>query len=168
MPELKHWTASGVDEFLYRIGFDFVRQIEQALEDAGVSQADLAKVLGVTEGRVSQVLNNPGNLTLRKMIEYARALDRKVSVIAYDDGDPKNQNGPIPAEVFVSCWDHAGKPADFFAMREPQTAADTGFLIHPMPIPTQDSTPVSLDLSRSVSETEETATNPPEVYQWQN
>lgn len=168
MAELKHWTESSVDDFLYRVGFDFVRQIEQALEATGASQADLAKTLGVTAGRVSQILNNPGNITLGKMIEYARALQRKVSVITYDDGDPENQKGPISAEVFVSCWDRVGKPADFFALGEAQTSAATGVAIRHMPSPTEGSNPTSLVLSHTVLDTEGTATNQPEASQWQN
>lgn len=130
MAELtKHWTESGVDDYLYRIASDFARQIAQTIETTGTSQAKLAKELGVSEGRVSQVLNNPGNLTLRKMIEYARALRRKVSIVAYNDNDPDNQNGPINAEVFILCWERAGKPSDFFALREEQpVAANSQFI----------------------------------------
>ncbi len=129
MGQLKHWTERGADEFLYRIGNDFVQQIEKAMD--GASQATLAKRLGVTEGSVSQVLNNPGNLTLKKMIGYARALGRKVSVVCYDDGDLENQNGPINAEVFVTCWERAGRPADFFDLRESSTV-NAEFFIRPM------------------------------------
>lgn len=129
MDQLRHWTERDADEFLYRIGADFVQQIEEAMGDA--NQATLAKTLGVTEGRVSQVLNNPGNLTLKKMIEYARALRKKVSVVCYDDGDPQNQNGPINAQVFVSCWELAGRPIDFFDLRE-NSSANAEFLIRPI------------------------------------
>jgi transcriptional regulator with XRE-family HTH domain len=110
----KHWTERRIEDFLYRVGFDFVQQIEELMKPSGTSQSELAKKLGVTEGRVSQVLNNPGNLTLRKVIEYARALQRKVAIVVYDDGDPDNANGPVNAEIFARCWDRSGKPSDFF------------------------------------------------------
>jgi predicted XRE-type DNA-binding protein len=113
-----HWTERSVDDFLYRIASDFVRQIERAMEEGETNQAKLAEALSVTEGRVSQVMNNPGNLTLRKVIEYARALGKKVSVVAYDDDDPQNLNGPINSEVFTLCWEKAGRPVDFFAFDE--------------------------------------------------
>ena len=61
-----HWTEKSTDDFLYRIAADFVRQVESAMENAGVNQAGLAKRLKVSEGRVSQVLNNPGNLRLER------------------------------------------------------------------------------------------------------
>src|SRR5450759_2614716 len=121
----KHWTERSIEDFLYRVGFDFVQQIEELMKPSGTSQTELAKKLGVTEGRVSQVLNNPGNLTLRKVIEYARALQKKVAIVVYDDGDPDNENGPINAEIFARCWDRSGKPADFFAMDDAHSRAAT-------------------------------------------
>jgi hypothetical protein len=44
----KHWTEKTVDDFLYRIGFDFVRQIESLMEAGVLSQKELASNLGVT------------------------------------------------------------------------------------------------------------------------
>jgi transcriptional regulator with XRE-family HTH domain len=91
-----------------------MRQLETAMN--GRTRAELAATLGVSEGRVSQVFNNPGNLTLRNVIEYARALGQKVAIVAYDDGDRRNENGPINSEIFTTCWQRAGKPVDFFEM----------------------------------------------------
>jgi transcriptional regulator with XRE-family HTH domain len=113
-----HWTERSIDDFLYRIAADYITQIEKTMESKGIKQSDLARALGVSEGRVSQVLNNPGNLTLRKIAEYARALGKKVSVVSYDDGDSKNCNGPIHSDVFTLCWQRAGKPGDLFALPE--------------------------------------------------
>ncbi|MCX6630683.1 MAG: helix-turn-helix transcriptional regulator [Candidatus Solibacter sp.] len=121
----KHWTERSIEDFLYRVGFDFVQQIEELMKPSGTSQTELAKKLGVTEGRVSQVLNNPGNLTLRKVIEYARALQKKVAIVVYDDGDPDNANGPVNAEVFARCWDRSGKPSDFFALDDDMSRVAT-------------------------------------------
>jgi predicted XRE-type DNA-binding protein len=118
MAELKHWTERSVDDFLYKIGWDFVAQIEHLIESGQTSQAALAESLGVSKGRVSQVLSNPGNLTLKNIVRYARALGKKVSVVAYDDADPDNQRGPINAEIFSACWERAGKPTDYFALND--------------------------------------------------
>ncbi len=115
MAELnKHWTEKSTDDFLYRIGADFVSQIEQLLGTQ--SKASLAKKLGVSAGRISQVLNNPGNLRLKTMIEYARALGLKITVVTYDDSDPENLNGPVDAEIFEQCWMRCGRPVDFHAL----------------------------------------------------
>lgn len=118
MAELNsHWTAQSVDAFLYRITADYVRQIEDFMaQSPQTSQTELANRLGVSEGRVSQVLNNPGNLTLKKVIEYARALGKKVAIVAYDDDDPENQDGPVNSQIFEACWRKCGTPLDFFDM----------------------------------------------------
>jgi transcriptional regulator with XRE-family HTH domain len=112
-----HWTGRSTEDFVYRISSDFALQIEKKMDEGPVTQSSLAERLGVTPGRVSQVLRNPGNLTLRKMVEYAASLGMKVSVIAYEDGDTQNQNGPINSEIFNACWIKAGKPNDFFALK---------------------------------------------------
>lgn len=117
MEELKkHWTENGADDYLFRISADFMRFIEDAMDTEEINQAILADRLGVSEGRVSQVVNNPGNLTLRNVVQYARAVNRKVSLVGYDDGDRDNRNGPVQPEIFADCWERLGKPTDFFAL----------------------------------------------------
>ena len=129
MAELNsHWTEASIEDFLYRVGSDYINQIEQAMDADGTKQSELAKTLNVSEGRVSQVLNNPGNLTLRKIIEYARALKKKVAIVAYDDQDPENRNGPINSQIFARCWETAGKPTDFFVLDDWQIASPTASL----------------------------------------
>ena len=95
-----HWTNRSSKDFLFRIAADFVSQLEDKMESASMSQDELAQRLGVTKGRVSQILNNPGNITLAKVIEYARTLEMKVSIVAYEDDDPRNERGPINSAVF--------------------------------------------------------------------
>ena len=118
MPELKnsgtHWTDRSSEDLLFQISADFIRQLEKAMEETDVSQAELAERLQVSESRVSQILNNPGNLTLRKIVEYARALNHKVALVNYRDGD--TAGGPVSGEIFSICWGKLGKPADFFAL----------------------------------------------------
>ncbi|HXZ13839.1 MAG TPA: helix-turn-helix transcriptional regulator [Candidatus Sulfotelmatobacter sp.] len=111
-----HWTSRSTEDFVYRISSDFVLQIEKKMEADTVTQAALADELGVTDGRVSQVLRNPGNLTLKKVVEYARALGMKAAIVAYEDGDTENLNGPINSEIFSLCWKKVGSPKDFFAV----------------------------------------------------
>lgn len=112
----QHWTSKSTEDFVYRIASDFVLQVEKKMEQERMSQKDLADRLGVTHGRVSQILRNPGNLTLKKIVEYSRALDMKVSIVAYEDGDLHNEKGPINSEIFNLCWKWAGSPRDFFAL----------------------------------------------------
>jgi transcriptional regulator with XRE-family HTH domain len=108
-----HWTERSVEDFSYRIAADFVSQLEDKMESLPMTQAELAKKLRVSKGRVSQIINNPGNLTLEKIITYARALGLKVAILAYDDGDAANEKGPINSDVFRICWENAGRPHNF-------------------------------------------------------
>jgi len=108
-----HWTSS-TNSFVAKISGDFVLQIEQRLDKEGLTHAALAALLNVTESSVSQKMNQPPNFKLSTIVEYARALGLKVSIVAYDDGDPNNERGPINSEIFYECWKRAGSPADFF------------------------------------------------------
>ena len=121
----QHWTERSTDDYQYKIGSDFVLQLTDKMEsDPKTSRKQLSKVLGVSVGRVSQVLNNPGNLGLRSIIQYARGVGMKVAVIAYDDNDPENERGPINSAVFEKCWRKCGSPTDFFDLSDSETTAD--------------------------------------------
>ncbi|MGA3086865.1 MAG: helix-turn-helix domain-containing protein [Thermodesulfobacteriota bacterium] len=117
----KHWTERSIKDYLFRIASDFLTQLEKKMEASGTSQDELAEELGLTKGRVSQVLNHPGNITLSNVIKYTRALGMKVSIVAYEDNDPENIKGPINSEVFKICWEKLGKPPDFWAFNEIST-----------------------------------------------
>ena len=109
-----HWTERSIKDFRFRIVADFIAQLEKKIESLPITQNEIAKRLGVTKERVSQILNEPGNITLDNIVKYARALGMKVSIIAYDDGDSKNKKGPVNSEVFQICWEQLGKPQDFW------------------------------------------------------
>jgi len=132
----KHWTEESTTAFALEIAAGFVRFVARSLDHS--SQADIAKRLGVSEGSVSQMLNKPGNLTVKRIVEYARrALQAKVTIVTYDDGDPENINGPIQPEVFLECWHRCGKPKDFSDLKvQPQPAYLTyqEFMIRPYQI----------------------------------
>jgi len=113
-----HWTAGNNKAFLHAIAFDFIAQLQKRMEELPLKQEELAKKLGVTEGAVSKVLNNPQNLTMKTMVNYARAVGMKVAIVAYDDDDPQNESGPINSEVFSNCWENVGKPRDFWSLRD--------------------------------------------------
>lgn len=110
-----HWTEESAEAFQHSLASEFVRFIEQAMAEEGINQSELAARLGISAGRVSQVLNSPAsNFTLKKMIEYARAVHRKISIVGYDDGDASNERGPVFGEIFSTCWSRLSKPRDFF------------------------------------------------------
>ena len=113
---MAHWTAENDEAFTHKLAFDFIAQIEKRMESLPISQTELARKLGVSEGAVSHVLNNPQNLTLKTIAKYSRALGIKPAIIAYDDGDPKNEKGLIGSGIFSTCWERAGKPRDFWSL----------------------------------------------------
>lgn len=112
-----HWT-SDPKAFLFAISTDFALGIKERSD----SQKKLAETLKLSEGRISQILNNPGNLTLKTMVNFAHALKMKVSVVLYDDkDDPENELGPIHADIFRLCWEERQRPRDFWIFRNTAT-----------------------------------------------
>lgn len=112
-----HWTNNTYSDFAYRIASDFTSQIEMKLEALQLDRKGYAQLVGVKPSRVSQILNDPGNLGLESMVKYARVLGMKVAVVAYEDGDPHNNNGPIHSQVFYESWKKIGSPADFYDLK---------------------------------------------------
>ncbi len=111
-----HWTSRSVKDYLFRIGADFITQLENKMESSNISRDELAKKLGVKREHVSRLINHPGNTSLTTMIKSARALGMKVSIVAYEDNDPENKKGPIDSEIFITCWEQLGKPRDFWEL----------------------------------------------------
>lgn len=132
METLGHWTQRSVADFVYSISSNFVAQLEVKMEEEQISKSELANRLQRTSGRVSQVFNDPGNLSLKTIVEYARSLGMKVGIVAYDDNDPANKKGPINPEVFVNCWKKAAMPTDLFEVQQsssrPVVHAQSNFL----------------------------------------
>jgi transcriptional regulator with XRE-family HTH domain len=114
----QHWTERDTRNFLSRLTFNFVAQLDSKMKSSSMTQAELATKLGVTEGRVSQVLNNESNPTLETIVKYARAMGLKASIVAYEDDDPENYKGLVNAEVFLTCWERQGKPMNFFDLNK--------------------------------------------------
>jgi predicted XRE-type DNA-binding protein len=67
-----------------------MRILEQALDASDLDQKALAEKLGVTQGRVSQVLNGDGNLRVAAVARYLRALGYQthISATPVDPGNP--------------------------------------------------------------------------------
>lgn len=118
MSKITHWTDESTRNYLFSVSSDFVDQLDSRLDQLEWTRSNLAEQMQVTEGRVSQIFNNPGNLTLRSMIECSRHVGMKLSILAYDDNDPENHRGPINSQVFHSCWDQLGKPYDGWTLED--------------------------------------------------
>jgi Helix-turn-helix len=113
----KHWTGQNLSDFAYWISSDFTAQIETGLEEAGISNNAFADMIHVSPSRVSQVLHDPGNLTIGNVAKYVRGLGKKVALVVYDDSDPDNTKGPIGADVFTQCWERMGRPQEVFDLQ---------------------------------------------------
>jgi predicted XRE-type DNA-binding protein len=121
---MPHYTAANDEAFINRITFDFIAQMANRLETCKMKQSELAEKLEVGDSAVSQVLNlSRMNLTLKLMVRYARAVGMKVAVVAYDDHDPNNENGPVGSEIFSSSWEKIGRPRDIWSVSEINFAA---------------------------------------------
>ena len=90
--------------------------METKIEAGEITRAELAQRLDRTPGRVSQLFNNPGNLTVTSAVRLVRAAGMKVALVAYDDNDPQNNNGPVNSEIFSRCWQHMGAPNTLFEL----------------------------------------------------
>lgn len=134
----KHWTASTIDNFVFQIAADFTLQLEKKIDEGPIRNKELAQRLKVTPSAVSQRLNNPGNFKISSMTEYALALGMKVAVVAYEDGDPENNNGPINSEVFYECWKRQGRPRDFYDLQKPMVCHPIIYGFDPTPVATND------------------------------
>ncbi len=110
----EHWTAESTENFVHRIASDFLAQLETKIEKGEVSRTELAHRLDRTPGRVSQLFN-PGNITIGSAVRLVRAMDMKVALVAYDDNDPENHNGPVNSDIFYRCWRHMGGYSDVAA-----------------------------------------------------
>jgi hypothetical protein len=106
----EHWNTETNEAFVHKMASDFIAQLARRLETMSLQQVDLANRLGVTEGAVCHVLDNPRNVTLSTVAKYFRALGMKATIVGYDDGDAGNERGPISSDVFEKCWEHAGIP----------------------------------------------------------
>jgi len=115
---IHHWTNNSSKDFAFAVAMDFIEDIESFMEENKISKRELSQRLGVSEGLVRQVINDPGNLTLLSMVEWARALNLKVAFVAYNDEDSSNADGPIFAYVFRKCWEALGKPADYVSYKQ--------------------------------------------------
>lgn len=61
-----------------------LREVHAAIEAAGMSRADVARVLGVTKSRVSQVLNGSPNVSLKTLGAFLWAAGRGVDRLVTD------------------------------------------------------------------------------------
>jgi len=69
-----------IDEELSRLITEVTNEVNWRMREDGLTRADLAGRMGVSPGRVSQVLSGAENLTLRTLVSLATSLDGRFEV----------------------------------------------------------------------------------------
>jgi len=94
MPDfLEHWARSSDENARLVAQEVLITQVTEAIwkamEEAGVSKAELAQRLGTTRGFISQVLSGSRNMTLRTLSDICFALEQQAgfSMSGPDDGN---------------------------------------------------------------------------------
>jgi transcriptional regulator with XRE-family HTH domain len=89
-------TEERIDDELSRLITQLTNEITWQLTERGLTRADLASRLGVSPGRVSQILSGGENLTLRTLASLATALDARFELeltpqaLLADDADNRH------------------------------------------------------------------------------
>jgi len=103
-------TQAQIDDEMYALVTQLTNEINWYLRERGLTRADLAAQMGVSPGRVSQILGGGENLTLRTLAALSRALEAH-----FDIGLSPAQNGdghrPDPAQAEAApAGNHRGLP----------------------------------------------------------
>lgn len=87
-----------VEEELTRLTMQVTDEITWKMRSLGLSRADLASRMGVSPGRVSQVLSGGENITLRTLASLAAAVDAQFEVQLHREDSSGTGERP-PMEV---------------------------------------------------------------------
>ena len=104
MVKLQDWISEfeGDPDFEFdRVAIDVGEQIVARMEERGMTQADLARAMGVSRARVSQILRGNDNLTLKSIVTVAIALDCRVEMLLnpIQAPEPDDTAQPSPTEA---------------------------------------------------------------------
>ena len=90
-----------IDEEMLALVTQLTNEINWCLRERGLTRADLAARMGVSPGRVSQILGGGENLTLRTLAALSTALDARfdVELSALKVGDAYTSRSTPSAEA---------------------------------------------------------------------
>lgn len=108
-------------EETYLVG-EVTDSVSALLQELGLSQADLAKRLGVTKGRVSQILSGRQNMTLRTLAAIGWALGVSFDLTPRPMAD--RAGTPAVVDPRLPAWLDRG-PADNTHGRRVATSRET-------------------------------------------
>jgi transcriptional regulator with XRE-family HTH domain len=88
-----------LDDEMLALITQLTNAINWYMRERGLSRADLAARMGVSPGRVSQILGGGENLTLRTLAALSTALDARfdIELGALKSGDSYTSHGPADA-----------------------------------------------------------------------
>ena len=94
-------TETQIEDELLALVTQLTNEINWYMRERGLTRADLAARMGVSPGRVSQILGGGENLTLRTLAALSTALDARfdVELSALKGGDTFTSHGPGQAEA---------------------------------------------------------------------
>jgi transcriptional regulator with XRE-family HTH domain len=93
-------TESQIEDELLALITQLTNEINWYMRERGLTRADLAARMGVSPGRVSQILGGGENLTLRTLAALSTALDARfdIELSALKGGDTFTSHGTTQAE----------------------------------------------------------------------
>lgn len=71
------------DSFEYKLevlSIDVTEKVCEAMQQKGMNRNDLAKALGVSRASITQLLNEGSNITLKRLLKIAEALDYDIAI----------------------------------------------------------------------------------------
>jgi len=94
-------TETAIDDEMLALVTQLTNEINWYMRERGFSRADLAARMGVSPGRVSQILGGGENLTLRTLAALSTALDARfdIELSALKAGDSHTSHAPGQAEA---------------------------------------------------------------------
>jgi transcriptional regulator with XRE-family HTH domain len=107
-------AESQIDEEMLALVTQLTNEINWYMRERGLTRADLAARMGVSPGRVSQILGGGENLTLRTLAALSTALDARfdieLSALKAEDAytsaeDAYTSRGTADAEA-APAWNH--------------------------------------------------------------
>ena len=97
-----------IDDEMLALITQLTNEIIWYMRERGLSRADLAARMGVSPGRVSQILGGGENLTLRTLAALSTALEARfdIELSALKDGDAYTSRGAAEAEAAPTANHH--------------------------------------------------------------
>ena len=91
-------TEGQIEDELLALVTQLTNEINWYMRQRGLTRADLAARMGVSPGRVSQILSGGENLTLRTLAALSAALQARfdLELSPADGGDGTGQTGSAP------------------------------------------------------------------------